>query len=379
MPVIQQQQLWTRLSTPNSAVEIDWTQPIAKDLQRAWYATAPGYEAVSRRGVNANSVTPIPGLGGAAVKFNSASAAIDLGVVAAVARPITLRVRFISPTAGSASYLLACMPATSGSGWRLEASTTGGGLYPVLTYNAVANYAASAITIPAFGRQMITDYVVTMSASTITHYADGALLNSAAAASFTSAAAGSTLKIGAASGLAQVMQVEYWGRVLEVNEIVALYKDPKLLIKSRETPVFFPISGTQTYTYTATGGITFGGSATEERHKVQSVSGGLQFGGSASVSFVGLQTLVVTPSGGLTFGGSSTQSVTRPESVSGGIQFGGSATVTTHESVRTVTPSGGITFGGSASVVFPSLMTLFPYRRFIYGRKGLLDRKISRQ
>lgn len=166
---------------------------------------------------------------------------------------------------------------------------------------------------------------------------------------------------------------------LSDNECMDLQANPYQIWAPTPFPIFYTAGGTQTYTYTATGGITFGGTATEERHKVQSVSGGLQFGGSASVSYVGLQTLTVTPSGGITFGGSSAQSITRPESVSGGLQFGGSATVETHESVRTVTPSGGITFGGSASVVFPSLMTLFPYRRFIYGRKGLLDRKISRQ
>lgn len=172
----------------------------------------------------------------------------------------------------------------------------------------------------------------------------------------------------------------WWRRGLSDSEIIEISRNPWQLFR-QPTRTTYPVvsGGTQTYSYTATGGITFSGTATESRTKVQSVSGGIQFGGSASVSFVGLQTRVVTPSGGLTFGGSSTQSVTRPESVSGGIQFGGSATVETHESVRTVTPSGGITFGGSASVVFPSLMTLFPYRRFIYGRKGLLDRKISRQ
>lgn len=172
----------------------------------------------------------------------------------------------------------------------------------------------------------------------------------------------------------------WWRRGLSDAEIMEISRNPWQLFR-QPTRTTYPVvsGGTQTYTYAATGGMTFGGSATEERHKVQSVSGGLQFGGSASVSFVGLQTQVVTPSGGITFGGTATKTSTRPESVSGGIQFGGSATVETHESVRTVTPSGGITFGGSASVVFPSLMTLFPYRRFIYGRKGLLDRKISRQ
>lgn len=217
---------------PESPPRIDRSNPLSLDLQKAWYASHPSWEAVDEVGVAANNVTLIDSLFGRAADFSTATGAIDLGAVAAVSRPITLRVRFISPTAGSASYLLACMPATSGSGWRFEASTTGGGLYPVLTYNGIVNYGASPISIAGFGRQMVTDYVVTMDASTITHYVDGSFNTSSAAASFTSGAAGSTIKLGATSGLAQLLQVEYWGRVLSADEIASLYARPVQMIRA---------------------------------------------------------------------------------------------------------------------------------------------------
>lgn len=170
-----------------------------------------------------------------------------------------------------------------------------------------------------------------------------------------------------------------WRRALTAAEIMQLAASPTPY-QFVTRPVAFRMagvdSGLQTYTYSASGGISFSGAAAYIRERVISTLGGLQFGGTAAVSFVGLQTRVVTPSGGLEFGGAAAKaSVRQVAAPAGGVQFGGAASVILHESVRTVTPSGGIEFGGAAYVYIPALASQTPYQKFIYGRKGLATHK----
>lgn len=105
-----------------------------------------------------------------------------------------------------------------------------------------------------------------------------------------------------------------------------------------KVPFFYSKGTTNTYTYSPTGGIVFGGSAT------------------ASVTLV---TYTVTGSGGIVFAGSATITRTYIGIVSGGITFGGTADA--HRAI-TIIPTGGITFGGSASVtsllVTPTVTTV---------------------
>lgn len=81
----------------------------------------------------------------------------------------------------------------------------------------------------------------------------------------------------------------------------------------------------QSFSYTGSGGLTFGGSALEVRVKVEPTSGGLTFGGTAPVSFVGVKSFTYTGSGGFVFGGSAVEVRKVQILPSGGLTFGGTA------------------------------------------------------
>lgn len=108
--------------------------------------------------------------------------------------------------------------------------------------------------------------------------------------------------------------------------------------------------GTQSFSYTATGGLTFSGIADELRSRVTSAVGGLALAGSSTVARVAAR------------------------AASGGINFAGSALVAFHESIRTVVASGGLSFSGSSIVNYFSsaaaglLSRVVHLRRFI-GRR----------
>ena len=100
-----------------------------------------------------------------------------------------------------------------------------------------------------------------------------------------------------------------------------------------------------TYTYIATGGITFGGSATISRTFGGNVAtGGIVFG---SPGIYSITYIPPAPTGGIIFGGATTVARAYAISATGGIIFAGSATAYV---VHVVTGTGGIVFGGSATV-----------------------------
>ena len=111
--------------------------------------------------------------------------------------------------------------------------------------------------------------------------------------------------------------------------------------------IIFAGTGTHSLTkaITATGGIVFAGSATVLRTLSSTGSGVIVFSGSAILA----RTIIGPVSGGIVFGGAGTYSVTyTPPTPIGGITFGGSATtLLTH--VFPYTSTGGIIFGGSAT------------------------------
>lgn len=190
-----------------------------------------GREMVSGRAVSGQGVSRLPASKGFAAGFTTAAASIDLGAVTALSTPATFRIRVIAHASGLAQHLLACMPATSGSGWRLEFTTTGGGVYFLPTYNGVGNYGATPISFSAFGREAIFDYVMVMVSGSILHYVDGVYINTSATSAMIAAAAGSTLKLGSAGGLAQILSAEFWGRELSAGEIRALYRTPLAMLR----------------------------------------------------------------------------------------------------------------------------------------------------
>jgi hypothetical protein len=126
--------------------------------------------------------------------------------------------------------------------------------------------------------------------------------------------------------------------------------------------------GPQSYSYTATGGLTFGGTSSALRGRVASASGGLLFGGTSAVArgrtvaasgglvFGGVSTVqrgaTRTATGGITFGGTAAAARGGSRVASGGIVFGGSAPFSSHNTNRTVIASGGIVFGGTSGISY---------------------------
>lgn len=86
--------------------------------------------------------------------------------------------------------------------------------------------------------------------------------------------------------------------------------------------------GTQSFSYTASGGLTFGGAAAELRAAARAAAGGL------------------------TFAGASAEARVAARLAAGGIVFGGAAPMSSHESTRTVQAAGGLQFGGAATVSY---------------------------
>lgn len=130
-------------------------------------------------------------------------------------------------------------------------------------------------------------------------------------------------------------------------------------------------AGTQSYSYTGSGGLQFGSTAARSYVRNEGTrTGGLQTGGTGSRSYVraegtrtgGLQFggsgtrrlgFSVTPSGGLQFGGSGVQSRVRSEGTpAGGLQFGGTATYSSNGTKSfSYTGSGGLVFAGTAAQI----------------------------
>lgn len=90
--------------------------------------------------------------------------------------------------------------------------------------------------------------------------------------------------------------------------------------------LFKAAGGTQSFSYTMAGGLTFGGSAVETR------------------------SVTVVAAGGLTFAGAATQSRVAARVSSGGLSLSGTAAYSTHASTATYTMAGGMTLSGIAAV-----------------------------
>ncbi|HZQ35584.1 MAG TPA: hypothetical protein VFD32_06600 [Dehalococcoidia bacterium] len=105
--------------------------------------------------------------------------------------------------------------------------------------------------------------------------------------------------------------------------------NPWQLFRPQQRRVYsVPAGGTQSFSYTASGGLTFGGASDINRNRVLAAAGGIVFGGSAVKTAV------------------------RNVVAAGGIVFGGAATVAFHSAVRIVQAAGGIVFGGAATVSY---------------------------
>lgn len=117
-----------------------------------------------------------------------------------------------------------------------------------------------------------------------------------------------------------------WNRVLSLTEYLQIYFNPWQVFQSPASFIFFgPASGVQSFSYTASGGLQFGGTSARVKGMIKSATGGLQFAGTAAKTSTNLQYRTVTCSGGVQFGGTSTEIRGVVKTASGGIVFGGSA------------------------------------------------------
>lgn len=107
---------------------------------------------------------------------------------------------------------------------------------------------------------------------------------------------------------------------------------------------------TQSFSYSAAGGLQLAGAASQIRVRVPAPAGGLQLGGAATVTTSGTQQFSYTAQGGLTLAGAAAQTRVAARAALGGLQLGGAASAASHEQQRVVTPSGGLVLGGAASV-----------------------------
>lgn len=107
------------------------------------------------------------------------------------------------------------------------------------------------------------------------------------------------------------------------------------------------------FTYTSSGGITFGGTASTDstRNYLATSTGGLSFAGAATA--LQSRNFEFTSSGGIQLGGDATETFTRDFSAtsSGGVQFGGTAAATAGVEF-TFSGSGGLTFGGVGTTAY---------------------------
>jgi hypothetical protein len=91
------------------------------------------------------------------------------------------------------------------------------------------------------------------------------------------------------------------------------------------------VSGTSSvlsYSYTATGGVSFSGASSNIKSKVNTPSGGVSFAGASTVIRNNLQSRVITASGGISFSGTSVEIRSATTIATGGLFFGGAASIT---------------------------------------------------
>lgn len=104
-------------------------------------------------------------------------------------------------------------------------------------------------------------------------------------------------------------------------------------MSARYTASYLPTAGgVQTYSYTATGGISIAGAAAQTRGRAVTPAGGISFSGAASM----LRGVVRTITGGITLSGAAAVVRGCTKAVSGGISFAGAAGVIFNDVVAAV-------------------------------------------
>lgn len=123
--------------------------------------------------------------------------------------------------------------------------------------------------------------------------------------------------------------------------------EPWALFKSRRIWVPQTSGGTNTYTFSVSGGATFSGTSPLVRERIQTPSGGIAFAGAPVIS----HERAIQASGQVTFSGSAPIVTTASHQLtpSGGVTFSGSPDVIKEKVIET---DGGVSFGGSSRLIF---------------------------
>lgn len=108
------------------------------------------------------------------------------------------------------------------------------------------------------------------------------------------------------------------------------------------------------FTYTGTGNLVSGGTADVTKSKDFTATGGATFGGAATV----LQAQEYVGTGGMTTGGTAALVITKVYTATGGLTTGGTADVT---KTKNFTGTGGLVTGGAAATEYDSGTTVFTY------------------
>lgn len=165
-------------------------------------------------------------------------------------------------------------------------------------------------------------------------------------------------------GGANVVSATLWhNKVWDAGSVLELAQNINRILLPQTRNIWVPSAGgVQSFSYSASGGMAFGGAATKVRGHIPALAGGVSLGGtsaevrghapspSGGILLAGAGTAirghVPSPSGGLQTGGAATEVRGRAPSPSGGMAFSGDATkIRGHTSV----PSGGLNLGGHAT------------------------------
>ena len=138
---------------------------------------------------------------------------------------------------------------------------------------------------------------------------------------------------------------------LAADEVTRLYLEQQSKPYSvfRPRRIFVPVSagGTNTYTFSVSGGATFSGTSPLVKERVQTPSGGIAFAGAPVIS----HERAIEPSGQVTFSGSApiVTTATYQFGPSGGVTFSGAPPVIKE---KIIPVDGGVNFGGSSRLIF---------------------------
>jgi hypothetical protein len=232
----------------------------------------------------------------------------------------------------------------NGSG-RIASIETQSGLDVLLYFNTSNNTPTTSIAIGA-------DYVAV---ATIGNGAQSLYVNGAYAgggtASFSPsysgayfAVSGPTFFGGIRNPGSLVYWTALWSRVLSPAEAGALYTNPWQMLGPNPSYWLYR-SGSTVFSFTGSGGVIGGGSASPSSAFAPPAAGGVELGGAAAGSLV----VIASAAGGLELGGTATHAATYAPVPAGGIELGGIAIL---PGTFSFTASGGAALGGGASESF---------------------------